>query len=416
MSAVAAGFIKGLWDIASSWVRTKANDSVKKTAVDVAQRVGATLVDGISLADIAKNSRVEPLTIVSSDITNLEYAKDILDSMLSIFAGYYLQAASILSNIQSVRVYKVLGKLDPNRNLGSLIVDNTLGQMSMEDHTQISESYRYSLPTRRMLSLEAKDNSRTTAVGASNDLQSALTNASNLSVGKIFNITITDKGIVNDGSSSGKLNQLEDVVGLDTSKKEKSTASVTIPITIRLLVSIVSNLNINRILTNTVKNDSFVERYHHWRSGRISFIKDLIFCQDLIDEYKRAAITDDSGTLLEIGRRINASKAYAAVTKNPSLAEASNLFVISDAAARELEVKLGGKLSNYTVRQKAFEATYAMIIAVVDREYEQVTFYIRGERAASTLTLKEIKSASKSGDTNILDILKTLQTHAPISF
>ena len=135
------------------------------------------------------------------------------------------------------------------------------------------------------------------------------------------------------------------------------------------------------ILASKTEDASLTERYHAWRAGRISFIRDFIFAQDLIDESKRAMIGDETGTIQEIIRRVNNSKRYGLLTQNPSLVSASNIFVFTEATARDLEMKLGGPLKNAKIREKAFNNTYAMIITVIDREREIVTFYIRGINA-----------------------------------
>ncbi len=57
-----------------------------------------------------------------------------------------------------------------------------------------------------------------------------------------------------------------------------------------------------------------------------------------------------------------------------------------------------------------------MIIAVVDREWERVTFYTRGMAAATDLSFKEIKSANKGKGPDILDLMKSFNQGLPISF
>jgi hypothetical protein len=78
----------------------------------------------------------------------------------------------------------------------------------------------------------------------------------------------------------------------------------------------------------------------------------MIFCQDVIDEYKRAMMMDDTGTMQEMIRRVNNAKKFGILTKNPSLVASSNLFVISEEVARSIESELGGRLSDPVVREK----------------------------------------------------------------
>lgn len=330
-----------------------------------------------SLSDATKLTRVEPLTILSKDCVNLDYIQDVLHSGLNIFSGYYLQAVGMLTRVNNVEVIRILDKLNPDRDeTGFLLTE----QVSRESVATLSlESYRHSLPTRKVPALENDSDAAKMAL-----------EVSNLAVGKLLNVQIsfTDEG----------------APGVADNSKAKS---VTIPVSVRLMTSVVPNPTIFHLLASKSEDIGVVERYHAWRAGRISFIKDLIFCQDLIDEHKRSIIGDDTGTVAEIMRRVNNSKKFGLITKNPSLVSASNIFVITEEIAREVESKLGGKLSNPKVREKAFENTYAMIIVVIDREFERVTYYTRGVASSTDLSVKEIKAASKGKGPDIGDILKS---------
>lgn len=334
-----------------------------------------------SLAEVTKLTRVEPLTIVSKDCVNLEYMPDINQALLNIFCGYYLQTVNMLGAVQSVKVVRLLDRLNPDRDETGFLLSESLSRESYK--TMSLENYQYKLPTQSSMALEAKDGPGATG----------LNEIANLSVGKMLNVEIC--------------------VPADESTGD-SPLTARIPVNVRLMVSSIPNASILNILAYKREDDSLIERYHAWRGGRISFISDLIFCQDLIDEYKRANIKDETGTLQEIVRRVNNAKKYGLLTKNPSLVSASNLFVISEENARELEMKLGGKLSNPKVRQKAFDNTYSMIIVVVDREWERVTFYTRGISAGSDISIKELKTAGKgSNGSEILDFMKSMSQGAP---
>ena len=333
-----------------------------------------------SLADVTKLTRVEPLTIVSKDCINLEYTPDIMQSLLSIFSAYYLQAVAMLTRVNDVEVVRILDRLNPDRDSSGFLLSD---QIANESVSFSMEAYKHSLPTGKLALENEFDKDRVVH----------LNEVANLSVGKLLNVTIsynkTDEG----------------------GHKEEDVSCVTLPVSVRLMASIIPDLTITRLLAIKTDDNSLVERFHSWRSGRISFIRDLIFCQDMIDEYKKSMIQDESGTVQEIMRRVSNAKKYGLLTKNPSLVSASNIFVISEETARSVESKLGGKLSNVNVRNRAFENTYAMIIVVVDREWERVTFYIRGISAGADMSIKELKAANKNGKggADITDILKSLQ-------
>lgn len=361
-----------------------------KTLIGVGQSA-ANYTKTTSLVDATKLARVEPLTIVSKDCISLEYLPDVLQSLLSIFSGYYLQAVALSAKIDNVKVYKVLDRLNPDRDASGY-----LASFSMESfkgaQTQMASAYKFRLPRSLNHALEdsAADREARLPVpdmGTSDSNIKGLTEVTNLAVGKILNVDIC----------------------FNDQKK-------TIPISVRLASSVIPNSSILHILALKTEDNTLSERWHAYRAGRIAFWKDLVLCQDLIDTHKEALMQDNVGAYSEIVRRANNAKKYGIIDQNPSLVSASNLFVISEAVAKELEAKLGGKLSNPRVRNMAFENTYAMIICVVDREYERVTFYHRGIAAATDVSIKDIRMSNKNKGPDIMDILKSYQMGVPASF
>lgn len=354
----------------------------------------------MSLPEATKLTRVEPITITSKDLLNKPETRAVLNSMLSIFTGYYLQAVDILTKVQDVEVVRILDKLNPDRDETGFLLSE---KVSRESYQFIStESYQFRLPTHSRPTLEAQApvNDRGEVGEPQAEKPIDIDTLANLSFGKLVNVKIAYTKT--------------DPSGLTLSDQE--TRFVTIPISIRLMVSSISNDTIARIMTYKNQDLSLIERIHSARSGRIEFIRDLIFCQDLIDEYKKANVQDPTNVLAEITRRANNAKKFGLLTKNPSLVAASSLFIISDTVAREVESRLGGKLENSRIREKAFENTYAMIIAVVSSEWETVTFYTRGIARGASFGFKELEGKTKGTGPDIGDIMKALTAGQPPSF
>lgn len=177
-------------------------------------------------------------------------------------------------------------------------------------------------------------------------------------------------------------------------------------ISFRLMVNTVPESTLQGLLCKGAMDNSMTERYHAWRAGRISFVKDLIFCQDLIDETKKSIMDDKTGVHMEVVSRVNNAKKFGLLSKNPSMNVASNLYVISEVTAGNIERQLGGKLSSPTVREKIFKQGYAMIICVIDRQYERITFYHRGINASTNVSLKDIQISNRKSGPDIGDLLK----------
>lgn len=330
------------------------------------------ITGNMSLIDVTQVARVEPIALIDSDCMNLEQITDVVECMHTLFSGYYLQAVNLLGNVGGVSVAKRLAPLNPNRGVG------------FEDHYDwrySAEAYAHQLPmTHNKPAMEAapagpvldrsmKPNDKETV---------SLNEVSNLCVGKLFNVTIRN-----------------------------DSQSVTVPVSIRLMVS---NLPTNTLVSMLTFKNSFdmdmKERYHAWRAGRLSLIKDLILCRDLIDKHRGALIGDKSGVYTEIVDRENKNFAAGLVNKNPSLATASNLTIVSSDTLAEIEHKINGKFTNQKVRNAVFDNTNLMIMAVVDKDWGMVTFYFRGMSESTQVPIRALKAKAKSGSSEVLDVMK----------
>jgi len=365
-------------------------------AVDILQTANATLtavskaidyvknnivghVHDSSLTEVTKLTRAEPLTIISQDCSNLEYLPDVLNVVASIYSGYFLQAVAMLTTVNNIEVVRILDRLNPDRDSTGFLLQ---GRMTTESiGLQMKDNYKYSLPTKSVLAMEAalQDDRGFDTSNSKNIYET-----SNLAVGKLINVGITVKD--NEGSSQ----------------------IVNVPVSVRLSPAILNEETLTHIFTHRKLDTGFVERYHSWRSGRISLIKDMIFCQDLISAYRRAAIKDKSGTLNEIVRRVNNARAYGLLTQNPSLAVASNIYILSKDSAQAIEAKVGQRFNNQKGREKLLEDTYAMIVCIIDPEWEQATVYFNGIAYPSTISLRAIKSGSKNKGPDVGDIMRSL--------
>lgn len=346
-----------------------------------------------SLVKLTSVSRVEPLCIVDSDCIQLEYISDVLMTMQSIFTAYYLQAVSLIGTVSGVQVAKELDKLNPNRDPSvSDFIKSTRDTFEIPYKLDM-QSYQWTLPTKKnALSLEASYTEQKEAKREQQDklLEEAgkekgvvsekeflsITEIANLSVGKLINVTINKNG-----------------------------QSLSVPIAFRLFVNEMRPSTIVRMFGNKVLDKSFVERYYKWKAGRISFFNDLILCRDLIKEQKKALMEDQDGTYSEIKHRANKNLLAGLVSKQPSAATASNLYVLSEATVAAIKRSSGMDMTKFDHRQKLFAETYAMVIAVIDRDYQRISFYHDGIRMPTSVGLRDIRNSNKNSGPSIMDIL-----------
>ena len=403
---MAAGLIPGLTTI--SQVISGIYNTVRRASGSVSTT---------SYIDATKVLRVEPVMVMSRDCLMIPEISNVNQTIFSIFTGYYLQALAIGSGITSAKVINTLDRLNPNRDLDGYLMateayENKIPR-SRDTFYIANEAYKYRLPTtKNIYALESekkvlndiKDVVDTLTPNASSgDLDSnafkTAVDPSNLAIGKFINVDI----------STGKLAKDRD--GNEDKNREKS---ITIPINIRLAPVVLNTQSMTHLMAVKREDTSFIERWHDWRSGKISFIKDFMLASDLIREHKKALLADEEGVYTDILERVTKNKAYGLMTANPSLASASAIFVLTESVQRDIEYKLGGKLTNTKIREKVFDGTYAMIIAIIDREWGMVTFYYRGIDRGTQIPLKELKVGSKNKNNDIMDIFKALtQGNAP---
>lgn len=326
-----------------------------------------------SLIEYAKVTRVEPITMVDESIIHLDFMPEVMNSLNTIFAGYYLQAAMISLNVGSVDTIKHLDRLNPDRDpaegAGFFIGDMISG-----------ESYQFALPRpNQAVGLEAYGDKGRSEAGSRDGVE-MINRVANLSVGKMIDVNVESEG-----------------------------HKATIPVSVRLIVSGIASPTLVHILADESKDKSVRERFHGWRSGQLDLWRDLILCQDLIDEHRSTLMKDKSGVYAATRGRRNRNRLSAIFSMKPSVATASNLVVLSEDSARELEREVGGRLKDARTRKRVFESTYVMLMVVVDPKWEQVTIYHRGIDTPTELSVREMKSANKGSGPDVTEILKAYQ-------
>jgi hypothetical protein len=429
-----------------------------------------------SLVDFTSVGRVEPVVLIEQNALHLECIGEVQQSLLSIFAGYYLQAASLMNTIGNVRVLERLDTLNPNRSPVNAGLNTWL---------VASESYENGLPFPSNKKLQMAVESFGTGLGvgsggsgsghtknspkASGNTAGAM---GGMGAGSSHN-PATGLGTGQGGQGSGHrgnsgnnkgtagamggmgttpANQADmdqavgdksygramanghtigankadigrtmtELANLSVGKAYEINISdgqhaIPVQINIRLIASMLPTPDLVHILATGSDDTSFKERWHGWKSGKLGFWKDLVFCNDLIDKRRADLLKDKTGTLTNISRTDLGNTITSVVTGQPSIASSSNMVVLTKDSAENLELQLEGKLSKFEIRQRMMKKTSLMIMAIVDEvDYNTVTFYHRNISMPTTVRIKDLKTSNKGTGPDIGDILKALMGgHAP---
>lgn len=388
---------------------------LKKSATDARDRVAGNLVTKAgrmmkegqsirSLADYARPARVEPLVIVEDGLRDNPAMGDIMKGVSSIFIGYYLQAAVFQgTKIGSIEPLKVFDSLNPER-----------GRVSGSDLVWSKESYEEGLPSFEDYTKQDMTPGLVVSVEAAGALAApgATAGTSNPAAkpdkpekpkpGYDGNHTaVSDADI-------GKYYEIPNlVVGkMVNVELRDGEQSAKFPVMIRLTPTAVKKGVITHIFTSSSKDNSHKERVHLWRGGQLSFWRDLVFQTDLIDQHRKTLVNDPSNVYDMVSTRRRKNVMAAAQSNKPSMADASNILIITKDTARDIGRALYGKIESVTTRQKFFDTSYLLLLVVVDELHDRVTIYHRGYDKPTEVSFNDIKGTEKNKGPDITEILK----------
>lgn len=320
--------------------------------------------------------RVEPLTLVDSEILALPVMGPLLQTNLSLFVGFWLQALALESNkVNGVKVRSILDPLNPNRDPDyQNFTRKVTSALSQENHS--IEGYKHALPGTAQGYMPQLPQVAAEAKDASYD---SVIDVSSLAVGKMIDVSI--------GNDDKKTNM---------------------PVSFRLMVAEMPRSVLHRIVSDDSIAGSRSDRWAQVVSGRISFVNDFLLCKDLVRARKKALAENKNGIYEEIKRRQAQHKKAGLVSGNRSLAEASNIVVISKDTADSLAEQFGQDISNFTTRQAIFDRTGCMMLVVVNTDHERVVFYYDTVRNGTSLGWGDLKVTNKGSGPNIMDIFTAL--------
>lgn len=384
-----------------------ANGSGEPSFLEIVRNVvvtyKGTVGNPVSLADVAKIARVEPITLISSNLSGTPELYNILHGVLNIYAAYYLQAVQILSaQLSDVRILKILDQTNPDRDLKTLL---SSGYTAFEDYSDIKtrvgtlslENAKFKLPMVKSdqvnVAMESDVFDTSATLGAT--------------IGKLDTF---DKL----GSAVGKAIEVKFSVKHPDDKGRGN--DIAMPIIVKLDNMVIPSEVINAIMTSNKEEITLGSRFKDAISGRIRFIKDFLMCSDLIKAQKKTMIKDPTGYYTQLLKRINNSRMYSALSGNISLAGVSSILVISDEDEKEIQRKIGGKLTNQSTRDIVFNNTSTMMIVVVDREWERVSIYIRDVDGFSQNSFDSFKPMASKDNNNLVDLLKSFNLNNAPSF
>lgn len=349
-----------------------------------AVKVGQVVGDN-SLSDLTKDMKVEPLVIVSKDCIGVEAMPDIMQGLLNYTIADYIQAVSIWGRVDDIKVRRTLERFNPARDgsAGAL-----LATVNLESRTEAAS--KFMLPIGDVPTME--DNSGIPQQkGGKLNTKELQEEAKNMSVGKLVDVPFT------------------------ASVGNEKAEQVVLPIQFRLLASFVNSSSMVNMLSNGQDDTGFWSRFERARDGSIFRFTDFIMAQDMIEEKRKVLFSEDGRVLQKIMSRAAANKRAALASRNPSLASLANIFVITEEEAKSLEAALGRPLDNEGAREQVFRNVYASCLVIVDRQWNNVTFWHRGRDSATTYDFKQLKAQSNGKGPDLMDMFRQFNLGMPLN-
>lgn len=384
-----------------------------------------------SLVEATQTMRVQPLCVIDHTLSTSPILEPLNQNLLNLFSAYYLQAVARDNVVGKVSVFRRLDKLNPNRSKAESVLNNAAIILNgMEGY------YDTSLPCLPKLTntyvereaIKAATESLVYSMEAVEATDESVTEtaetAEKPSAWKRIGQSIVDDingnnkgGEAKKGFSSGDTKELSQLaVGkiLNVTFTE-GKSSLTVPVAVRLMTSLMLPNALVRLLNfgSRERDLTLKERWHAYKSGKIEFWRDFILAKDLKKQRVNDIVADKDRIYQKIQARLLDNAAAGAMSANPSLANMSNIIVINKPTLQELESVLGGKFSNFNLRERVFNNTGIMLFAVVDNDSQRVKIYHQSIEECTDVSFNEINRGSKK-DSDITDLLNVfLQGGAP---
>ena len=396
-----------------------------------------------SLVEATQTMRVQPLCVIDHTLSTSPILEPLNQNLLNLFSAYYLQAVARDNVIGKVSVFRRLDKLNPNRSKAESILNNaavilngmegyydtTLPCLPKLTNSHVEREAIKSATESLVYSMEAVHVGEGPAILGATDTTTTAEEAPAKQNGwqRIGQSIVDDiNGVDKDGKpknekasalSSGDTKELTQLaVGkiLNVTFTENG-GSLTIPVAVRLMTSLMLPNALVRLLNfgSRERDLTLKERWHAYKSGKIEFWRDFILAKDLKKQRVKDITADKDRVYQKIQARLLDNAAAGAMSANPSLANMSNIIVINKPTLQELESVLGGKFSNFNLRERVFNNTGIMLFAVVDNDSQRVKIYHQSIEECTDVSFNEINRGSKK-DTDITDLLNVfLQGGAP---
>lgn len=393
-------------------------------AQQIAKHTVAAATPEFSLSEFTQASNVEPRVMIEDSLKLLPNIDKWLMTMTNLYSAYYLQAVALSADVGGVSVISRLDKFNPNRNPTNTIIGALVSKENYLDHGYVLPNYKKSDINHNALPFTSKavesivasleDPRLVDAVNALNKVKKeGEQEDSNTKISQSKPVSEKDKHTQKqiDTLVSSSMKQIADIDNLAVGRLLEVTLMINgqrinVPVSVRMRPMSVPKIVLRELVAMGDIRNSWKERWHRMRSGELSLVSDWIFQMDRLKEKRKLITLDKQGLYKEMIERRKNNRASAALSGNVSIGSAASFIVISKETAKEVELRTAMPIENPEFRKRIFAENSAMMIMVVDREWETIDCYTRGVSGVANWTFKQFEGLSKGNGPDITEIMK----------
>lgn len=419
-----------------------------------------------SITKLLKQTVITPTIIVTKDAYNSSAIDKAIDKDVTTFAGFYLQAFQIMTGIYGMDAISAIDMLSTGQYTEKHFVNTTIDKvvstldLSLEDNTRYVNTGKpitlknFDLNRAELViglnneadsegdkevsnneinanvvkseknSMTRRDEIIENILGSRDDIQKTINNAFTNdrnnrredekdsefrragNESKVINTSMKDE-INNDKSAAYNYLTRDLVIRIP---EPQTRSFLEIPIHIRANVLVIPVEEIYNVIDSKNYRKSFWYRMNEWRAGAIS-TKDLIFCGDLIREYKKARLSPNSKLIAQITEMATNNTMRRALTNYRGYEESYNMIIVSEEERLQLnKILRGDVLTSGNVRDKFLTALQAFSITVLDDTHERIISGLRDIKGVIDIGYRKLDKFNNSGK-DMLDIIKAFSTN-----
>ena len=301
-----------------------------------------------NIVDLVDDFIIEPLILVSDDLKRSDKVEDVIKLQIDMFTTYITTGFDILLNVYKLPADKVIASMT-NKSLD-------ISQIARFGYESLQDEVNIPLP---LFDTE------------SDTLSQA---ASNMEVREI-------KYVTNEG------------------------VEIKFKVMIRPSIEYVNTDVITKLLTAGIVDDSFFNRLDKYEAGLLD--KGMFFFNtDLMAEYKKNRLNDESDIMKIINDRKMSSDAALAVKGVPNMSEYYQMLIISSSVSKEVELELGKKLVKPNVSKRVMKYSRSLTLTVMDDVYERCLIFVNGIKGHTDIGYKALKKDKSNHE--LTEVLKFL--------